>query len=37
VWDYVEHQMKEEVSKNMIPLYTTQKEGMMVVGIIFDV
>lgn len=37
IWDYVEHEIKEEVSKNMTPLYATQTEGMMDVGIIFDV
>lgn len=37
IWDYVEHEIKEESSKSMTPLYATQTEGMMDVGIIFDV
>jgi DNA-binding Lrp family transcriptional regulator len=37
IWDYVEHEMKEEPSKSITPLYATQTEGMMDVGIIFDV
>ncbi len=35
--DYVEHEIKEESSKSITPLYATQTEGMMDVGIIFDV
>lgn len=37
IWDYVEHDMKEEPSKSMTPLYATQTEGMMDVGIICEV
>jgi len=37
IWDYVEHDMKEKPSKAITPLYATQTEGMMDVGIIFDV
>ncbi|MCX6671423.1 MAG: hypothetical protein NTX92_05845, partial [Euryarchaeota archaeon] len=37
IWDYVEHEIKEGSSKSMTPLYATQTEGMMDVGIIFDV
>ena len=37
IWDYVEHEMKEGSSKSLTPLYATQTEGMMDVGIIFDV
>ena len=37
IWDYVEHEINEESSKSMTPLYATQTEGLMDVGIIFDV
>jgi len=37
LWHYVEHDIKDNASKSMIPLYATQTEGMMDVGIIFDV
>jgi hypothetical protein len=37
IWDYVAHKMKEGTSKSITPLYATQTEGMMDVGIIFDV
>ena len=37
IWDYVEHEMNEKPSKSMTPLYATQTEGLMDVGIIFDV
>lgn len=38
IWDYVEnHIIKEELAKYVTPLYATQAEGMMSVGIIFDV
>ena len=36
VWNYVEEHIKEE-HNDLIPLYATQSEGMMNVGIIFDV
>lgn len=37
IWDYVEHELKERSLKSITPLYATQTEGMMDVGIIFDV
>ncbi len=37
IWEYVEHTMNEEPSKFITPLYATQTEGMMDVGVIFDV
>lgn len=38
IWNYVEnHIIKEESTKYVTPLYATQAEGMMSVGIIFDV
>lgn len=37
VWNYVENKMKEDMSETATPLYATQSEGMMNVGIIFDV
>jgi len=37
IWDYVENEMIESTSKNLTPLYATQTEGMMNIGIIFDV
>jgi len=36
VWKYIEENIKEE-HKDLVPLYATQSEGMMNVGIIFDV
>ena len=36
VWNYVEEHIKEE-HKGLVPLYATQSEGMMNVGLIFDV
>jgi len=36
VWKYVEENIKEG-HKDLVPLYATQSEGMMNVGIIFDV
>ena len=36
VWNYIEEHIKEE-HKDLIPLYATQSEGMMNVGVIFDV
>jgi len=38
IWDYVEnHINKEDTTKYITPLYATQAEGMMSVGVIFDV
>jgi len=37
VWNYVENQIKDEHLEDITPLYATQSEGMMNVGIIFDV
>jgi hypothetical protein len=37
IWDYVENEIKEKSLKSITPLYATQTEGMMDVGIIFDV
>ena len=37
VWNYVEQEIKDEHLKDITPLYATQSEGMMNVGIIFDV
>jgi len=37
VWNYIENEIKTEESKPYIPLYATQTEGMMDVGLIFDV
>jgi len=38
IWDYVEnHIIEEEATKYVTPLYATQAEGMMSVGVIFDV
>ena len=38
IWDYVENNViKEEATKYVTPLYATQAEGMMSVGVIFDV
>lgn len=36
VWNYIEEHIKEE-HKDLVPLYATQSEGMMNVGLIFDV
>jgi len=36
VWNYIEEHIKEE-HNDLIPLYATQSEGMINVGIIFDV
>jgi len=36
VWNYIEEHIKEE-HEEVIPLYATQSEGMMNVGLIFDV
>jgi hypothetical protein len=38
IWNYVEnHIIKEEATKYVTPLYATQAEGMMSVGVVFDV
>jgi len=37
VWNYVENVIAKESSETVIPLYATQAEGMMSVGVIFDV
>ena len=38
IWDYVENNViKEEATKYVTPLYATQAEGMMSVGVMFDV
>jgi hypothetical protein len=37
VWKFVENTIEKESIKGVIPLYATQAEGMMSVGIIFDV
>ena len=37
VWNYVENELKDFKSENITPLYATQSEGMMNVGLIFDV
>ena len=37
VWEFVENTIEKESIKGVIPLYATQAEGMMSVGIIFNV
>lgn len=37
IWNYVESEIKDDPKKPMTPLYATQTEGMMNVGIIVDV
>ena len=37
IWHYVENHIEEESSKYVTPLYATQAEGMMSVGVIFNV
>ena len=37
VWNYIEQEIKNDPSDNFTPLYATQSEGMMNVGLIFDV
>lgn len=37
IWNYVENVIAKETSDDAVPLYATQAEGMMNVGIIFDV
>ncbi len=36
-WEFVENVIAKEVSEDVTPLYATQAEGMMNVGVIFDV
>jgi hypothetical protein len=37
IWSYIESEVKDEDNKHITPLYATQSEGMMNVGLIFDV
>lgn len=37
VWNYIENEIKDNPSKSFTPLYATQTEGMMDIGLIFDV
>lgn len=37
LWNYVESEIKNDPEKPITPLYATQTEGMMDVGVIFDV
>jgi hypothetical protein len=37
VWNYVENQIQDYSNKNITALYATQTEGLMDIGIIFDV
>ncbi len=37
VWNYIENEIKDDPSKPITPLYATQTEGMMDVGLIFNV
>jgi hypothetical protein len=37
IWNYVENQIEKESSKYVTPLYASQAEGMMSVGILFNV
>ena len=37
VWNFVEHEIKDIHSETITPLYATQSEGMMNVGVILDV
>jgi len=37
VWKYVENEIKDTPSEPITPLYATQTEGMMNIGVIFDV
>lgn len=37
VWNYIENEIKDDPSKPFTPLYASQSEGMMNVGVIFDV
>lgn len=37
IWNFVENEIQKESTKFITPLYATQAEGMMSVGVIFDV
>jgi len=37
VWNYIEQEIKDDPTKPYTPLYATQTEGMLDVGLIFDV
>jgi DNA-binding Lrp family transcriptional regulator len=37
VWNYIENEIKDDSSKSYTPLYASQSEGMMNVGVIIDV
>lgn len=37
IWEYVENEIQKESTKYVTPLYATQAEGMMSVGVIFEV
>ena len=37
VWNYIENEIKDDPSKPFTPLYASQSEGMMNVGVIIDV
>jgi DNA-binding Lrp family transcriptional regulator len=37
VWNYIENEIKNDTSKPFTPLYASQSEGMMNVGVIIDV
>ena len=37
VWNYVENEIRDDASKPYTPLYASQSEGMMNVGVIIDV
>ena len=37
VWNYIESEIRNDPQKNITPLYATQTEGMMDIGLIFDV
>ncbi len=37
IWSYIEDEIKDDPSKPFTPLYATQTEGMMDIGVIFEV
>ncbi len=37
IWNYIEQEVKNKEDENYTPLYATQTEGMMDIGLIFDV
>lgn len=37
VWNYIESEIRDDPQKKITPLYATQTEGMMDIGLIFDV